>query len=184
MKWKTARYNAPFHQWTPPELVYPCESSEKDALHALKNAFQPLPLYKEMEAAAIEQNTLVSIEVPLPDGQIAFLENTAEKCTSPQKKHSQEGMRGARHWVQRVDTPDAMFQRLTDGYGVSLMFGERCHQYIRNSNNWRGINGVQLDLDVWYQQPDALKKKLEDEDRDADVIAKRLDANEKLPRTG
>ena len=57
-----------------------------------------------------------------------------------------------------------------------------CHQYIRNSNNWRGINGVQLDLDVWYQQPDALKKKLEDEDRDADVIAKRLDANEKLPR--
>ena len=61
------------------------------------------------------------------------------------------------------------------------MFGERCHQYIRNSNNWRGINGVQLDLDVWYQQPDALKKKLEAEDRDADFIAERLDANEKLP---
>ena len=35
--------------------------------------------------------------------------------------------------------------------------------------------------DVWYQQPDALKKKLEAEDRDADFIAERLDANEKLP---
>ena len=181
MKWETARYNAPFHQWTPPELVYPCESSEKDALHALKNAFQPLPLYKEMEAAAIKQNTLVTLDIPIPDGQIAFLENTAEKCTSPQKKHSQEGMRGARHWVQRVDTPEGMFRRLTEGYGVSLMCGERSHQYIRNSNNWRGINGVQLDLDVWYQQPDALKKKLEAEDRDADFIAERLDANEKLP---
>ena len=181
MKWKTARYNAPFHQWTPPELVYPCESSEKDALHALKNAFDPLPLYREMEVAAIKQNTVVTLDIPLPDGQIAFLENTAEKCTSPQTKHSQEGMRGARHWVQRVDTPEGMFRRLTDGYGVSLMFGERYHQYIRNSNNWRGINGVQLDLDVWHQQLDALKKKLEAEDRDADFIAEQLDANEKLP---
>ena len=38
-----------------------------------------------------------------------------------------------------------------------------------------------MDLDVWYQQPEALKKKLETENRDADFIAERLDANEKLP---
>ena len=178
---KASDYKYPFHHWTPPKLVYPCRPSEKDALHVLKNLFGPLESYKELETKAVSQNTLVSLETPLSDGHIAFLENTAERCTSPTTKHSAEGMQGARHWVQRVDTPDGLFQRLTDGYGVSLMFGERCHQYIRNSNNWRGISGVQLDLDVWYQQPDALKKKLEAEDRDADFIAERLDANEKLP---
>ena len=157
MKWKESDYKYPFQHWTPPELVYLCESSEKDTLHALKDAFDPLPIYKEREAEAVKQNALVTLKIPIPDGQIAFLENTAEKCTSPQKKHSQQGMRGARHWVQRVDTPDAMFRRLTDGYGVSLMFGERGHQYIRNSNNWRGISGVMLDLDVFRdkEHPDA-----------------------------
>ena len=181
IKWKASDYKYPFHHWTPPKLVYPCRPSEKDALHVLKNLFGPLESYKELETKAVSQNTLVSLDTPLSDGHIAFLENTAEQCTSPQTKHSSEGMQGARHWIQRVDTPDNMFQRLTDGYGVSLMFGERCHQYIRNSNNWRGISGVQLDLDVWYQQPDTLKKKLEAENRDADFIAERLDANEKLP---
>ena len=181
IKWKASDYKYPFQHWTPPELIYPCRPSENDALHSLKNLFQPLPPYPALETQAKEQNTQVTLDAPLADGHIAFLENTAEQCTSPQTKHSQDGMQGARHWVQRVDTPEAMFQRLTDGYGISLMFGERCHQYIRNSNNWRGINGVQLDLDVWYQQPDALKKKLEAEDRDADFIAERLDANEKLP---
>ena len=181
IKWKASDYKYPFHHWTPPKLVYPCRPSEKDALHALKNFFQPLPPYQALETQAKEQNTQVTLDGPLADGHIAFLENTAERCTSPTTKHSQDGMQGARHWVQRIDTPDKMFQRLTDGYGVSLMFGERCHQYIRNSNNWRGISGVQLDLDVWYQQPDALKKKLEAEDRNADFIAERLDANEKLP---
>ena len=181
IKWKASDYKSAFQHWTPPELIYPCQPTEKDALHALKNLFQPLPPYQELEILAKEQNTQVTLDTPLADGHIAFLENTAEQCTSPETKHSQDGMQGARHWVQRVDTPDNMFQRLTDGYGISLMFGERCHQYIRNSNNWRGINGVQLDLDVWYQQPDALKKKLEAEDRDADFIAERLDANEKLP---
>ena len=156
-KWGTATYKYPFSRWTPPEILYPCQPREKDALHALKNTFQPLPVYKDLEKQAIEANTLVSIEVPLPAGQIAFLENTAEKCTSPQTKHSREGMQGARHWVQRVDTPDGMFRRLTDGYGVSLMFGERCHQYIRNSNNWRGISGFMLDIDVFRDEehPDA-----------------------------
>ena len=181
IKWKASDYKYPFQHWTPPELVYPCRPSEKDALHALKKLFQPLPPYQALETQAKEENTQVTLDTPLADGHIAFLENTAEQCTSPETKHSQDGMQGAKHWVQRVDTPEAMFQRLTDGYGISLMFGERCHQYIRNSNNWRGINGVQLDLDVWYQQPDALKKKLEAEDRDADFIAERLDANEKLP---
>ena len=180
-KWKASDYKAPFIKWTPPKLLYPSTPSEKESLHALKKLFGPLEPYKELETKAESQNTLVSLDTPLPDGHIAFLENTAERCTSPTTKHSAEGMQGARHWVQRVDTPDGLFQRLTDGYGVSLMFGERCHQYIRNSHNWRGINGVQLDLDVWYQQPDALKKKLEAEDRDADFIAERLDANEKLP---
>ena len=193
MKWTADDYkinNKPrlLIDWKPPGLIYPCDATEQSALKHLRDAFTPLPPYRQksyrstgMEFAAIENGTLVDINTPLPDGYIAFLENTAEKCTSPQTKHSQDGMQGARHWVQRVDTPDNMFQRLTDGYGISLMFGERCHQYIRNSNNWRGISGVQLDLDVWYQQPDALKKKLEAEDRDADFIAERLDANEKLP---
>lgn len=158
MKWKASDYKSPFQNWSPPKLVYPCSpETEKEALQALKQAFEPLTPYKQMEHLAIEQNAVVSIEVPLPDRYIAFLENTAEKCTSPQTKHSQEGMQGARHWVQRVDTPDNAFRRLTDGYGISLMFGERCHQYIRNSNNWRGISGVMLDIDVFRDEknPDA-----------------------------
>lgn len=182
MKWKASDYKSPFQDWAPTKLVYPCSPTEKDALRALKVAFEPLPPYKQMEHLAIEQNALVSIEVPLPDGYIAFLENTAEKCTSPQTKHSREGMRGARHWVQRVDTPENVFRRLLDGYGISLMFGERCHQYIRNSNNWRGNFGCMLDLDVWYQQPEPLKKELEAKGRDADSIAKRLAENEKRPK--
>lgn len=181
MKWKDAAYNASLKHWTPPKILYPCSPREQEALHALKNVFDPLPIYPSMESSAEEQNTFASIDVPLLDGQIAFLENTVEKCTSPQTKHSQEGMQGAKHWVQRVDTPAGMFRRLTDGYGVSLMFGERHCQYIRNRNNWRGSSGVMLDIDVFYQQPDTLMKKLEDEKRDADLIAKRLDENEKLP---
>ena len=183
MKWKASDYNAPFQNWAPPKQIYLCDPSEVMALHALKNAFGPLPTYKDMEVEAINQNALVSIEgFPLPQGQIAFLENTAEKCTSPQTKHSQEGMRGARHWVQRVGTPTGMFTRLMDGYGISLMGGERCHQYIRNSNNWRGNFGCMLDLDVWYEQPETIQKKFLADGRDTDFIAKRLAQNEKRPK--
>lgn len=149
MKWKASDYKYPLQHWTPPELLYPSEPSEKEVLHALKSAFQPLPPYASLENQAREQNTLVTLDISLPDGQIAFLENTAEQCTSPQTKHSQAGMQGAKHWVQRVDTPEGVFRRLTDGYGISLMFGERCHQYIRNSNNWRGISGCLLDVDLF-----------------------------------
>lgn len=134
MKWKPTDYNSTnppkFIHWRCPPLIYPCSPSEFEALQALKQTFAPLPPYPKtaqhvgMEAEAIECNALVSIEVPLPQGQIAFLENTAEKCTHPTTKHSRKGMQGARHWVQRVDTPDGMFRRLTDGYGISLMFGE------------------------------------------------------------
>ena len=182
MKWKPTDYKSPFQHWTPPELLYPCESSEKEVLHALKSAFQPLPPYASLENQAREQNTLVTLDIPLPDGYIAFLENTAEKCTSPQTKHSQAGMQGARHWVQRVDTPENAFRRLMDGFGISMMFGERCHQYIRNSNTYRGNFGCMLDLDVWYEQPETIQKKLEADDRDADFIAKRLAENQKRPK--
>lgn len=159
MKWKAEDYG-PYHQfqdWRPPKRVYPADAHEEDALRTLKHTFQPLPPYKEMETHAIEQETLVSLEIPIPTAQIAFLENTAEKCTSPETKHSAAGMRSAKHWVQRVDTPIGMFSRLTDGYGVSLMFGERCHQFIRNSNNWRGTSGCLLDIDVFRDEkhPDA-----------------------------
>ena len=157
-KWKSSDFKSPFQNWQPPPLIYSCSDDEKQALHTLKNAFAPLPPYKVMEQHAIEQNALVKVDgIPLPTGHIAFLENTAEQCTSPQTKHSSEGMQGARHWVQRVDTPEGVFQRLTDGYGISLMFGERCHQYIRNSNNWRGISGCLLDIDVFRDEkhPDA-----------------------------
>ena len=181
-KWTDADFRNPVQNWQPPPLVYPCPPSEKDALHALKNVFQPLMPYKTLEEQATAENAIVEIPLSVPDGEIAFLENTAEQCTSPQTKHSEEGMRGARHWVQRVDTTDGVFQRLIDGYGISLMVGERHHQYIRNSNNWRGVYGVQLDLDVWYQDPDALTLKLESDGRDADFIKKRLAENEKLPR--
>ena len=180
-KWTDAKYTSPFHQWTPPPLIYPVSDTERETLHALKNVFDPLYIYPDMEARAVEKKGQVQIDVPIPAGYIAFLENTAEQCTSPQTKHSREGMQGARHWVQRVDTPDGMFQRLTDGSGVSLMFGERYCQYIRNKNNWRGVYGVQLDLDVWYEDPDALTLKLESDGRDADFIKKRLAENEKLP---
>ena len=181
-KWKASDYKAPFTKWTPPKLLYPCAPSEKESLYSLKKLFTPLEPYKELETKAASENALVSLDTPLPDGHIAFLENTAEKCTSPTTKHSQAGMQGAKHWVQRVDTPEAMFRRLTDGYGISLMFGERCHQYIRNSNNWRGISGVQLDLDEWYQDVDTLKAKLIADGKDSNLIENRLAHNETLPK--
>ena len=105
MKWKASDYRRPFHHWSPPKRMYPSDESELIALHALKNAFRSVISYKQIEAQAIEQNALVSIDIPIPDGHIAFLENTAEKCTSPQSKHSEAGMQGARHWVQRVAPP-------------------------------------------------------------------------------
>ena len=157
MKWTANDYKNPFTHWEPPRLLYPCTPSEKESLHALKKLFAPLEPYEELETKAVSKNTLVSLDIPLPDGHIAFLENTAERCTSPTTKHSQAGMQGARHWVQRIDTLEGVFKRLTDGYGISLMFGERCHQYIRNSNNWRGISGMMLDIDVFRddEHPDA-----------------------------
>ena len=150
--------------WKPPRLdVFAVSDTEKDALHAIKDAFQPIAPYKDntqgkgLEAHAIATETLVEITAPVPQGYIAFLENTAERCTSPTTKHSQDGMNRAEAWVQRVDTPARMFQRLTDGYGISLMFGERFHQFIRNSHNWRGVSGMMLDIDVFKDDdhPDA-----------------------------
>jgi len=156
MKWKPTDYNSvnppKFIDWKPPRLIYPNTDTESDALIALKEAFAPLRSYKEMEAEAIETETLVEMSIAIPEGYIAFLENTAEQCSSPTTKHSQAGMQGARHWVQRVDTLEGIFRRLTDGYGISLMVGERCHQYIRNSNNWRGISGVLLDIDLFRDE--------------------------------
>ena len=157
MKWQPSDFNSPFRKWIPPERIFPCSDRELDALHALKKRFDPLPPYKDMETQAAAENRCIGIDgLPVSDA-IAFLENTAEQCTSPETKHSKEGMQSARHWVQRVDTPDGIFRRLMDGYGISLMFGERCHQYIRNSNNWRGISGVLLDIDVFRddKHPDA-----------------------------
>ena len=181
MKWKASDYRRPFQHWSPPKRMYPSDESELMALHALKNAFGPLSPYKQMEAEAIEQNALVSIDIPLPDGYIAFLENTAEKCTSPQSKHSQAGMQGAKHWVQRVAPPAEVYQRLTDGYGISLMFGERCHQYIRNKNNWRGIFGCMLDIDIFWEHPEIVKAKTIKDGKEH-LLEKRLAENEKLPK--
>ena len=149
-KWTAADYDhRRLIDWRPPKLVYPCSESEKERLHTLKNDFAPREPYTHCEAEARADDTLVTIGAQIPDGYYAFLENTAEKCTSPQTKHSSEGMQGARHWVQRVDTQAGLFRRLTDGYGISLMFGERFHQFIRNSHNWRGTSGTMLDIDVF-----------------------------------
>ena len=99
-KWTRDDYhNRRLHDWKPTPLIYPCETTEKDALHALKNAFTPLPPLKKLEAEAIENNTFIEIATPVPAGMVAFLENTAERCTSPTTKHSRQGMQGARHWV-------------------------------------------------------------------------------------
>ena len=161
MKWTADDYkinNKIRHliDWKPPDLVYPAGEIEQSALRNLRDTFKPLPPYRMrsdrstgMEWNASESGTLVSINTPIPDGHIAFLENTAENCTSPETKHSRDGMKRAKHWVQRIDTPEGVFKRLTDGYGISLMFGERFHQFIRNSNNWRGASGIPLDLDVF-----------------------------------
>ena len=129
-KWTATDYDdRRLMDWKPPKLVYPCSETEKSALEHLKNTFSPLPPYKQLEEKARADDTLVTIDTRIPDGYIAFLENTAEQCISPQTKHSQEGMQGAHHWVQRVDTAENLFRRLTDGYGISLMFGERHHQF-------------------------------------------------------
>ena len=163
MKWtaddyKNGNKRRTLEQWTPPSLIYPTDVIEKAALHTLHDIFAPLPPYLRksdrntgMEYEAIENKSLVCVDTPIPSGFVAFLENTAEQCTSPQTKHSQGGMNRATHWVQRVDTPGNMFRRLTDGYGISLMFGERFHQFIRNGNNWRGVSGVLLDIDVFSE---------------------------------
>ena len=141
--------------WKPTRFVFSVSDTEKDALYSLKDAFQPLAPYTDttqgegLESNAIATESLVEIDTPVPQGYIAFLENTAERCTSPTTKHSQDGMNRAKAWVQRVDTPARMFQRLAAGYGISLMFGERFHQFIRNSHNWRGVSGMMLDIDLF-----------------------------------
>ena len=163
MKWtaddyKNGHKRRTLQNWEPPAFVYPADVIETAALRKLRDAFAPLPPYLRksdrktgMEYEAIENKSLVSIETPIPKGFVAFLENTAEQCTSPQTKHSEGGMNRATHWVQRIDTPGNIFRRLTDGYGISLMFGERFHQFIRNGNNWRGVSGVLLDIDVFSE---------------------------------
>ena len=164
--------------WKPPRLdLFAVSDTEKDALHALKDAFEGLDRYTDakriisgaetdtpeieiitgMESQAIANTALVEAPTPIPPGYIAFLENTAERCTSPDTKHSQAGMNRAKEWVQRIDTPERMFERLTRGYGISMMFGERFHQFIRNGHNWRGASGIMLDIDLFLDDdhPDA-----------------------------
>ena len=169
-KWTAADYPAnegkPKHllDWKPPRRVFPATDTEAHALRSLLDAFAPLPPYKDtsttatgLESQAINAVALVEIPTPIPPGYIAFLENTAEQCTSPSTKHSREGMNRAKEWVQRIDTPERMFERLTAGYGISMMFGERFHQFIRNSHNWRGASGIMLDIDLFKDadHPDA-----------------------------
>ena len=181
-KWTAKDYDdRKLLNWSPPRFRYPCAASEKDVLQDILHTVKPLPVYAAMEQQAIENNTVVSPDIPIPDGYYAFLENTAEQCTSPTTKHSKDGMSSARHWVQRLGTADEVFHRLTDGYGISLMFGERFHQFIRNSNNWRGVSGMMLDLDVWYQDPDTIREKTEAEGK-LHLLKDRLELNETYPK--
>lgn len=156
-KWTAKDYeNRPLLYWKSPRLnLFPTTDTEKHTLRSLKDTFAPLLPYKDnstatgMESQAIDAEALVEIPTPIPPGYIAFLENTAERCTSPTTKHSQAGMNRAAAWIQRIDTPERMFERLTKGFGISLMFGERFHQFIRNSHNWRGASGIMLDIDLF-----------------------------------
>ena len=169
-KWTAADYPdkngnpKPLLDWKAPRLdIFPTHDAEKHTLHALKDAFAPLPPYRDnsiatgIESKAIDAEALVEIPPPIPPGYIAFLENTAERCTSPATKHSEDGMNSAKEWVQRIDSPERMFERLTRGYGISMMFGERFHQFIRNGHNWRGASGIMLDIDLFKDDdhPDA-----------------------------
>ena len=169
-KWTAADYPdkngnpKPLLDWKAPRLdIFPTHDAEKHTLHALKYAFAPLPPYRDnsiatgIESKAIDAEALVEIPTPIPPGYIAFLENTAERCTSPATKHSEAGMNSAKEWVQRIDSPERMFERLTRGYGISMMFGERFHQFIRNGHNWRGASGIMLDIDLFKDDdhPDA-----------------------------
>ena len=117
MKWSADDYKngnkyRKLIDWKAPQRVYPASDIEKSALKALRDAFAPLPPYRRksdaktgMEWQARESDSLVRIDVPIPDGHIAFLENTAEQCTSPQTKHSRMGMQSAKHWVQTRGYP-------------------------------------------------------------------------------
>ena len=88
-------YGKPKHllDWKPPRLVFAVSDIEKDALNALKDAFQPLAPYTDttqatgLETTAIANEKLVETPTPIPPGHIVFLENTAERCTSPTTKH-------------------------------------------------------------------------------------------------
>ena len=153
MKWTADDYgNRQLIDWKPPRLVYRTHETETAALHSLKNTFASLPRYNQLEAEATAENRIVSVPAEIPNPYYAFLENTTEKCTSPEKKHSKSGMEGALHWVQRIGTAYDIFSRLTDGYGISLMYGERFHQFIRNSRNWYGVSGILLDLDEFREE--------------------------------
>ena len=163
-KHKNLNYSADFTVWTPPKsLIYPCSESEADSLRQLQKCFAPKPIYADMESVAKAENRLVELTLNLPDGHVPFLENTHGRCTSPYNKQDSKTVNAAGNWVQRVDTWDNIHRRLTDGWIVSLMFGERAivdskrTQYIRNSNNWRGNFGILLDLDTWRDDghPDA-----------------------------
>ena len=189
--------------WKPPRLdLFPPTDTEAHALRSLGGAFEGLDRYTDakriisgaetdtpeieiiagLEAQAINAEALVEIPTPIPPGYIAFLENTAERCTSPSTKHTEKGMNRAKEWVQRIDTPERMFERLTQGYGISMMFGERFNQFIRNSHNWRGISGMMLDIDVFKENAKALEQRLiEKGELDKDQIQQRLQANELYP---
>ena len=180
IKTEEISYRYPPKKWTPPKSAYICNDTEKEALRALRDVFLPLQPYPILETAAIEGENLVDIEIPIGDGYIAFLENTAEKCTSPETKHSHAGMKGARHWVQRVATLQSVTARLYEGYGISLMCGERYKQYIRNRNNWRASFGLMLDIDVFWEHPDKVRAKAEADDK-LHLLEKRLAENETRP---
>ena len=133
-----------YRRWTAPATPYPISDAEAENLKEIVEAVQALPRYEDLEADAVNNDTLVTLPFDI-DG-VAFQENTAHQTVSVETKSTNASYE-IKNWRLRHGTIDALCQRLLDGYAVSPALCDRFGPYIRRGALWYGAWGVILDCD-------------------------------------
>ena len=137
-----------FRHWVPVPPVIPISVMEQEQIDALSEYLLDLPLYSELET----DDAILEQPLPIPDGQIAYLENDKEPVLCVTDKPSVDTKDGAytgRNWQLRVTDYDGFLCRFEKGVAVSSAICDRYGRYIRRGELWYGSSRLLGDGDEW-----------------------------------
>ena len=137
-----------YRHWRPDPPVIPISVMEQEQIDALSEYLLDLPLYSELET----DDAILEQPLPIPDGQIAYLENDKEPVLCVTDKPSVDTKNGAytgRNWRLRVTDYDGFICRFEKGFAVSSAICDRYGRYIRRGELWYGSSRLLGDGDEW-----------------------------------